>query len=151
LRSRAVGKNSWPVRVVLERYPSVATQKNVRSLTMGPPKLPPYSRKYRSVGFGIPARSAKNSLACALTGRVWKSAEPWIVFVPDRPVALNTPPPVRPISASYVCTWTFTSASASIVGIAEGAPTRFVIGTPSSRKLLARVWAPPTEMNDVEF
>src|SRR5947208_17060547 len=44
LRWFAVGQISLMLRVVPERYPSVAPQQNVRFLTTGPPMPPPSSR-----------------------------------------------------------------------------------------------------------
>src|SRR5438067_2113097 len=44
LRWLSVGQISCWLRVVPERYPSVANQKNVRSFTIGPPTPPPYNR-----------------------------------------------------------------------------------------------------------
>jgi hypothetical protein len=47
-----------------------------------------------------PSLSEKKFRFCPQTGRVWKKPLPRNVFVPERIVVLNTPPPVRPISAS---------------------------------------------------
>ena len=53
--------------------------------------------------------------------------------VPDLAVTLKVPPPVRPISASYLSTCTLTPSIASMVGLADARLRRSLIGTPSTR------------------
>ena len=81
----------------------------------------------------MPARFWKNNWPVAQPGLLTNTALPRQVFEPDLAVTLNTPPAARPISASYVLSWTLMSSTASVDGTHEARFTKSVIDTPSIR------------------
>jgi hypothetical protein len=86
----------------------------------------------QAAGFASHAFRPKNGSDRVELGRFWPTRLPCQLFAPDLPVMLKTPPPVRPISASYVLTWTLTSSTASIEGMIVARLRMSTIATPSS-------------------
>ncbi|MGC4081932.1 MAG: hypothetical protein QM736_07445 [Vicinamibacterales bacterium] len=69
--------------------------------TIGPPTPPPPLRQYSGRNVSLFKRGM-SSCSCSVSGRKTVYADPSNRLDPARAAMFITPPPVRPISASYV-------------------------------------------------
>src|SRR5687768_12947447 len=98
----------------------------------------------------MPSLLKKKSFALKISFWTYHTAEPWKAFVPLLVISWKLPPPDRPVDASYMLVWSFTSSSVSGAGamLLERDPSfevRFVASIPLNERLVLVVRVPLTE------